>query len=217
MTDIAALERRISRTEAYIEISNIMGRIEFLHSAYANEPIVPYFSTRPDTVIELPFGRYTGSDAAQRCFVGALDEGLPPRDLSGEYVEHLLSTPVIEVADDLETAKAAWITPGAEAHHLGWVEGNPLHGFWYWGRYHLVFRKEDGAWKIWKYRNSLTFVADYYKSFTDGSLPRPPAPIGNGGPDSAPRFQVEYTPSWDPKELVHAPEPYATFVDEDEF
>lgn len=217
MTDHCELEWRVARTEAYIEVSNIMGRIEFLHSAYENQAIVPFFSTHPETVIELPFGRYTGSDAAERAFVGALDESLPPRDLAGEYVEHLLSTPVIEVADDLQTVKAAWITPGAEAHHLGWVEGNPLHAFWYWGRYHAVFRKEEGDWKIWKYRNSATFISDYDQSYVEGTLPRPPVPSGNGGPDGAPRYQVYYTPEWDPRDLVLAPEPYESYVSEDEF
>ncbi|MBW4095201.1 MAG: nuclear transport factor 2 family protein [Acidobacteria bacterium] len=217
MNDVNQFERRLFRMEAVHEVGNLMGRMEFYHSAYANEKIVPMFSTRPDTVIEFPFGRYVGHDAAERAFVGALDKDMPPRDLAGEYVEHLLSTPVIEVAADGKTAKAAWISPGAEAHHFGWIEGNPLHGFWYWGRYHAVFVYEEGQWRAWKLRNSATFISDYDQSYTKGTLPRPPRPGGEFAPDTDPRFQVYYSPSWDPKALTWAPEPYESYVDEDEF
>ncbi|TMR24941.1 nuclear transport factor 2 family protein [Nonomuraea turkmeniaca] len=213
MTDIADLELRIARLEAAREIENLMGRFESYHAAYRNELIPAMFADRDDLIIEMPFGTYLGRDAARRVWRGALTEDIPPTDLSGEYVEHLLTTPVIEVAKDGMTAKAAWISPGAEAHHFGWEEGNPLKAFWYWGRYNVDFIKEDGAWKIWHLTHSATFITDYHHSYAEPehALSTPPAPSGRHAPDAPPRGQVPYSPTFNPGDLPVAPEPYDTY------
>ncbi|TMR24943.1 nuclear transport factor 2 family protein [Nonomuraea turkmeniaca] len=213
MSDLAEVIRRVERLEAVHEIENLMGRYEFYHSAYRDEMIPPMFADRDDLMVEMPFGTFLGRDAALRVWAGVSAEDAPPRDLTGEYVEHLLTTPVIEVARDGLTAKAAWISPGAEAHHFGWEDGNPLRGFWYWGRYAADFIRQNGVWKIWHMTLSTTFTTDYNSSYTDveAKLSEPPIPSGPHGPDAPPRRQVTYSPTWDPRALELAPEPYDTF------
>lgn len=210
MTDLHELTRRIARLEAAHDISNLMGRIEFLHSAYRNDLIPQYFAARDDLVVEMPFGTYLGRDAAVRAWRGAMQEGVPPQDLTGEYVEHLLTTPVIEVSPDASSARGSWISPGAEAHRLLWEDGAPLHGFWYWGRYDAEFVREEDGWKILRLTVSTTFISDYAHSYTseEGRLSDPPLPSGPHAPDEPPRAQVTYSPSWDPRALRLAPEPY---------
>lgn len=217
MSEIEEITRRLARLEAVNEIENLMGRYAFSHSAYRDELIPAMFAERDDLVVEMPFGTFTGRDAARRAWAPPpAPPHTPARDLTGEYVEHLLTTPVIEVAKDGLTARAAWISPGAEAHHLGWVEGNPLRALWYWGRYSADFVLEDGTWKLWHFRLSSTFITDYEASFTDVAAqlsPPPLPPADENGPDAPPRGQVPYSPSWDPRELSLAPEPYDTFPD----
>ncbi|MBP3042411.1 nuclear transport factor 2 family protein [Arthrobacter sp. zg-ZUI227] len=213
MSEFAEVVRRLERLEAVHEIENLMGRYAFYHSAYRDDLIPPLFADREDLVVEMPFGTFTGRDAARRAWAPPPMKA-PTRDLAGEYAEHLLTTPVVEVARDGRTARAAWISPGAEAHHLGWVEGNPLRGLWYWGRYSADFVREDDAWRLWHFRLSATFITDYSASFTDVAAqlsPPPLPPAGGNGPDAPPRGQVPYSPVWDPRELALAPEPYDTF------
>ncbi|MCC9173674.1 MULTISPECIES: nuclear transport factor 2 family protein [unclassified Arthrobacter] len=212
MSELADITRRLERLEAVHEIENLMGRYAFYHSAYRDDLIPPLFADREDLVVEMPFGTFTGPDAARRAWAPPPMKA-PSRDLTGEYVEHLLTTPVVEVAQDGRTASAAWISPGAEAHHLGWVEGNPLRALWYWGRYSADFVREDDAWRLWHFRLSATFITDYSASFTDAAaqLIPPLPPYDENGPDAPPRGQVPYSPVWDPRELPLAPEPYDTF------
>lgn len=212
MSELAEITRRLNRLEAVTEIENIMGRYAFYHSAYRDELIPALFADRDDLVVEMPFGTFEGRDAATRVWAAA-PMGMPARDLTGEYVEHVLTTPVVEVARDGLTAKAAWMSPGAEAHHFAWEEGNPLRAMWYWGRYSADFVVEGGVWKIWHLALSTTFVTDVTTSFADtaAQLTMPPMPAGENGPDAPPRGQVTYSPGWDPQELALAPEPYDTF------
>lgn len=213
MSELAEITRRLERLEAVHQIQNLMGRYAFYHSAYRDELIPAMFADREDLLVEMPFGTFSGGDAARRAW-GSPPAPVPPRDLTGEYVEHLLTTPVVEIAQDGFTARAAWISPGAEAHHLGWEEGNPLRGLWYWGRYSADFILEGGAWKLWHFRLSATFITDYEASFTDVAAqlsPPPLPPASEFGPDAPPRGQVPYSPGWDPRDLMLAPEPYDTF------
>jgi hypothetical protein len=56
-----------------------------------------------------------------------------------------LDTPLVEVADDGETAKGIWCLRG---NHSRLTTAGPL-GYWEWGWMAADFRKENGQWKIW--------------------------------------------------------------------
>jgi hypothetical protein len=66
---------------------------------------------------------------------------------AGIFVMHTLSTPIIEVAGDDQTAKGVWYTPGAIAQ-CG-RSGQWLTGNWLWERYAVDFIKENGQWRFW--------------------------------------------------------------------
>ncbi len=50
---------------------------------------------------------------------------------------HTLTTPVIQVARDGQTARAVWMCPGLEGTTLTWI------------KYGCDFKIQDGRWKIW--------------------------------------------------------------------
>lgn len=206
VTDIADLSRRIARLEAALAAQNLMGRYELYHSAYRKDLIAPLFTARADTVIETPFGTYRGVTAAERAFASAGPQDAPAPDLTGNYVEHVLSTPVIEVSADATRVRATWVSPGAEAHRVGW-NGGELTAFWMWGRYAVEVVEEDGQWRFLEFHFTPTFASDYYRSFVDGQIPAPPPRRGPNAPDEIQTTEA-YSAAFDPRSMTLGPEPF---------
>lgn len=204
--DLSELERRLRRLEAALEVQNLLGRFQLFYSAYRQDLILPLFSTADDTRIVTPRGVYVGADAAQRAFGGSLREDAPLRDLTGEYVEHLLTTPVVEVSAEGDRVRATWVSPGAEAHHFG--PDRTLTALWMWGRYAVESVCEGESWKIRGFEFSATFASDYHTSFVDAALLEPPPLVGPDAPDEAGRPPA-YGPGWDPRSLPLGPEPFS--------
>jgi hypothetical protein len=152
-TDTSALLRRITRLEDIQEIHNIMGRRAYLHSAGRHDrEIEELWSTRDDVVFEAEdMGAWTKLSSIKKSYVN----GNPfPSGTKGLMIEHTLTTPVIEIAEDGRTAKGVWVSPGHETFPV--AEGPPK-AHWSWGRYAVDFRKEDGKWKIWHLHVLTTF------------------------------------------------------------
>ena len=58
---------------------------------------------------------------------------------------HCMTTPIIEVAKDGETAKGLWLMYGAETMKK---EDGKVSAYWAAGQFAMDFIKEDGEWKI---------------------------------------------------------------------
>jgi len=72
----------------------------------------------------------------------------------GMFQMHTLTTPIIEVAEDGQTAKGMWYTPGM----VGGVDRDGrLRNEWLWEKYAVDFIKEDGQWKFWHILVSTDF------------------------------------------------------------
>lgn len=213
MSSIDDLARRIERLEAAQEIQNVMGRYQYLHSAYMNAEMVDLFADRDDLAIEFPTGGFYGRDAARRLFGTFFDKELVPRDRGGELVEHLLTTPVIEVAGDAQTAKAVWNSPGHEVHQFFWVEGEPHIEFWYWCKYQVDFIKTDEGWKIWHLNVYQTWASEVNSSLVSSDAPpEPPVPpSGPSAPDTPLKVETRYSRNRSPQLIPAPPEPYDTF------
>ena len=63
----------------------------------------------------------------------------------GSSVLHILTNPVIEVAEDRQSAKGVWYTPGVI---LSTEDGKTGRAVWMWERYGGDFVLEDGKWVI---------------------------------------------------------------------
>jgi hypothetical protein len=129
-TDTSALLRRITRLEDIQEIHNIMGRRAYLHSAGRHDhEIEELWSTRDDVVFEAEdMGAWTKLSSIKKSYVN----GNPfPSGTKGLMIEHTLTTPVIEIAEDGQTAKGVWVSPGHETFPV--AEGPPK-AHWSWGR-----------------------------------------------------------------------------------
>ena len=82
----------------------------------------------------------------------------------GEMLDMQLTTPIIEIADDLQTAKCVWWMPGAGA--IPQEEGDPM-AIWAWGELAVTFIYEADMWKIWKLHYFRYMKCDYKKGWVD--------------------------------------------------
>lgn len=67
----------------------------------------------------------------------------------GDLVMHTLTTPIIEVAKDRETAQGVWMSIGL-ASRVG-QDGKPQY-VEFWERFAVDFVRENGQWKIWHFQ-----------------------------------------------------------------
>lgn len=138
--------RRIARMEAVNEITNILGRYVTYHSASRQQETVELFC-RHTPGIRLIFNGhiYDGWEGVLRHFIYRMANA--EEDLSGRLYWHDVLSPVIEVAEDAQSAKCIVSTHGAET---GWNMDGSLKSLWSWGKYRFDFLKEDGKWKIYR-------------------------------------------------------------------
>jgi len=215
-TDIGALMLRIQRLEDIQDIHNIMGRRAYLHSAGRHDrEIGELWSTQDDVVFEPEdMGAWTKLSSIKKSYVN----GNPfPTGTKGLMIEHTLTTPVIEIAENGETAKGVWVSPGHETfpddqgHHKA---------HWSWGRYAVDFRKEKGVWKIWHLHVLTTFRTPFDQDWVETALNKPDYLPNDGEPmesigaaDRGVSFNEPYHPDRAPQYQPVPPDPYKTWKD----
>jgi hypothetical protein len=145
------------------EIENLFNRYMYYHNAFQDERIIPMWVRRGTPGIRARYtnaGQYTDYDS-----VIGYHQGRPSP--VGKLLLHYTTTPVIEVAEDGETAKGVWIMAGSESgltdpevakespdymYSPGEVQGKKVWAHWVWCKYALDFLRQDGEWKIWTFR-----------------------------------------------------------------
>ncbi len=134
----------------------------YLHNAFQDEQIIPLWVKRGHR------GHPRPVHERRRVHRVRQRHPLPPgtADPEGKLILHATTTPVIEVAADGETAKGVWLMAGTESgltdpevaeafpdmYSPGEVLGKKVWAHWVWCKYAIDFLKQDGEWKIWKFR-----------------------------------------------------------------
>ncbi|MBP2663242.1 MAG: hypothetical protein H6Q71_1190 [Firmicutes bacterium] len=140
----------------------------------------------------------------------------------GTIIMHPLTTSIIELAGDGETAKGMWYSPG----QITEVGPSGPEAQWIWEKYGVDFIKEDGNWKIWHMHVCTDFCVPVGTSWTDGSKDAPLGAAGGTDVDGGPQvvgmdvlpphnkavatYKV-YSKSQVPQDVPRIPEPYWTF------
>jgi hypothetical protein len=172
------------------------------------------WSSSDDVVFEPEdMGAWTSLASIKRSYVN----GNPfPPGTKGLLVEHTLTTPVLEIAEDGKTAKGIWISPGHETFPVPGEKVPKAH--WSWGRYAVDFRKESGKWKIWHLHVLTTFRTPYAVDWAETAfhkpewLPKDGVPLETiGKADRGVSFNEPYHPNRAPKLQPVPPEPYKTW------
>ena len=177
---------------------------------------------------DLPWGAYDGFEGFLKCYrtdhgYCMDDEGNPlpdPEDeepVLGLLCPHTYSTPVIEVAEDGQTARGVWFSPGSENFGLGDnISDDRDRGIrsWGWTKYAFDFKKVEGVWKVWHYELFAVFLTPFETCWTHV---RPYD--GNSGittTQDRPPIKEPYDWSIDtvyPYNHPYPPEPYRTWDD----
>ncbi len=195
----------INRLEAYEEIQNEMGRTVAAFNFRQADRILDHFALdQADVSLEYADeGVFEGKEAVTTI----INEVVGKEPLQGEMMDMQLTTPMIEVAKDLKTAKAVWWCPGggAIAH-----EDRDPDAIWAWGMIGADFVCEDGEWKIWHFHYFRYIKCLYEKGWVEDTsmINRPNTAMH---PMSKPTtYHNPYSPLSVREAIPACPRPYET-------
>jgi hypothetical protein len=216
------LKREVERLSAAREIENLVNRYTYKLMAAEFDSLKEFFALKtPGLRIEIgPSGVFEGAEGIERFYVLAENKHFRPPSPGG-LTQDYNTTPIIEVAEDGQTAKGLWYTPGINTGvgPFGRDPEGKLQAEWFYQKRAFDFVKEDGEWKIWHYHAYVIFTCTFYTSWADVTEDyvnrsfgwpedeecKPDKPTTYHKPYYAGTYEVEYVPK--------APEPYKTWKD----
>ncbi len=202
----------IQKLQAYHELQNEMGRLTAAFNFHQKDKVLSFFALDlSDVAIEYADeGLFEGREAVEACIDILLGEPLK----EGEMLDMQLTTPMIEVADDLQTAKCLWWCPGAGSLVQ---EGKDPQAIWAWGQVAVDFIHINDSWKVWHLHYFRFIKCDYHKGWVDDTtmIHRPNTALH---PLSKPTtYHNPYSPNSVREGLPSMPLPYETYTEEDRF
>jgi hypothetical protein len=214
---VPTLEQRITRLEDIQAVQVVLGYYEEYQSALQFDRVLPLFALEAADVRWEPGpGAWIGANDVRAALMAQQHQENDPqwaRIHSGEMHVHTLATPIIVIADDGQTAKATFDSPGLET--LSGIGHKPdaRRG---WCRYGVDFLKTPTGWKIWHLHVYGVIFSPANKSWVDapGFPPQPKATDVGGEWPKPTRPQSDvwiYSGRGTPPLLPRPPEPYRTF------
>ena len=157
MQELAA---RVQKLEDMLEIQQLQSQYAYwlFTQQYAN--IVEHSFAQKAEGIEIEFsdsGVYKGIDGVRRLFKNFE----ATKNIPGFFTLHMTVNPYIIIANDGQSAKSTWLSPGATASRAG--------ARWVWGPYYVDYVREDGYWRIRKTVFAPLFRNKYENSWVDES------------------------------------------------
>jgi len=214
------LEQMIRRLWDAEEVRKVMARYAYLHNAHAHEETAALFALERDDVwVQCGgIGKYNGPEGIRKFFIDWHHSlGGDPR---GAFNEHLLTTELVEVAGDCQTAKAVWMSPGVETRRIQLPDqraaaesDGELEAQWIWGKYAVDFIKVNGVWKFWHFTITMDFQCDFHHSWVETEKTLASRVRHNGLPpvDESVPFADGYTKQRVTELFPAPPDPYDTF------
>lgn len=230
-----SLRQRIENAAASQSVENVKARHSYLHGrADSTTEWETLWSRSDECSWAHAFGRMRGFDQVwygsvtrydMMTFQNYLDMvdkypeigGKDPRPLM-EASMHTLVTDVIEVAEDGQSARGSFITPGL-IHSVLNPDGKKYCNI-LWERYGSDFVLEDGKWKylhehvcpdILGKLDHLNWGMEGWKRLTDPSpAGGPPTTLGSPPVTDPGPMHKPYAPTREPQNTCPWPEPYKT-------
>lgn len=209
------LQLEVTRAQDIAEIQNLMGRYETIHNAQDINKSWELFADMPDTYTQIAGGRkiegYENVVKSWQAQVAGSNPGSPDK---GTMLEHPLSSPIIVVAGDGQTAKATFASLGHETHYN--TQTGKYDPEWAYGKYAIDFIKQNGEWKIWHHRWFRFFRTSFYTAWSDQSLNKifQLDADGNKILNEGVYFHP-YTTDSAVESIPAAPKPYKTWTEEE--
>ncbi len=228
-------EQLLTRWEIRREVQNIMGKYSQSYCIKQEGALPQFWSSREDVSLGVNDGYYVGPESIQG-YYGAIaaETALASRLIRARFPEKLegkteaecfgvgqisyrpIDTPVIEVADDLRTAKGIWIVRGLVEKV---TSAGPV-SFWDFSYWAVDFILEDGAWKIWHMQDLHEVDCRQGINLTDTPAPLPVDPafaemdsLSFPAPDKPCCLRKVYSAGRAFTPSPRVPEPYKTFAE----
>ena len=147
-----------------MEIANLHGRYNHLALGHYWEKICDdlFAKKTPGVKAELGgSGEFYGIEGVRRVFIEVLGKLY---NYEGNCAVHELTTPVIQILEDGNTAKGMWLHLGANTF-LDPEKG--VVAIWQCMKYNQKFVREDGQWKFLEFRAHLIFRTSYDKGWVE--------------------------------------------------
>lgn len=167
---IAALEAQLGNLQSLAQraqdrasVENLFSTYMALHNAFRDPEIVPLWAKKGTPGVRAQYsnnGVYTDWDTIMSYHAQRPN---PP----GKLVLHYVTSPIIEVAQDGQTAKGMWTMTGLESglttpeaakgapdfmyEKNVTVDGKKVWMHTVYAKYGVDFIKQDGVWKIWHF------------------------------------------------------------------
>ncbi len=205
-----ALLSNIRKLSSYHEIQNTMGRLTAALNFQRADEILSFFSLdMKDVSLEFADeGVFEGREAV----CAAVRDLIVHPDEKGYMLDMQLTTPMIEIADDIKTAKALWWCPGIAA----WPrqDENP-QALWCWGMTAADFIFKDNVWKVWHLHYFRLIRCDYKKGWVEDTsminrLNTPMHPLSKPS-----TYHNPYSPLSVRDGIPACPRPYGSYKDSD--
>lgn len=229
-------EQLVERWEHYQEIVNLMGRRSFLNLWKMEDTVWDelWCKMAPDPCMGCNNGYYKGYDAIGDYFISLhklnkiraeVCKEVFPQELEGKSDDELygvgscntdnLTTPLVEIAEDNQTAKGIWYSLMNETDYTD--AGPTTYHKWGWVAVDFVY--EDGKWKIWHLLQTEDFKVLAGKSWAAPLQDKPAdtkfAKIGEyklPEPNVPGEVFKHYSPTKEVKPFAPAPVAYDTFT-----
>jgi hypothetical protein len=212
-----SIEGRLDRLEKqnrYLSDYIAIWKLQSQYCQYINigkvKAIVELFADSDEVEIELSNkGILKGKDAPHRYFLLSHTDHPITTDyapqIKGNMVIHMAVNPVIEINADGTRAKAVWMSPGITNFPID-AKGT-IAGAWCWGKYEKEYIKQDGAWKILKFRWRQIFLSRYEQGWHKENL-EPGHVVAPPDLPSAPDYHAPYKTDRVNRYDPPPPEPY---------
>jgi len=212
--EITQLELEAERIEAVTACANLANKYQFYHCTRSGgtEEAHLFALKSPGACVEMVWGIYDEPEGVIRWKVGE-GYGKAPGPIIFVGMGHGMTTPIIEVAEDAQTARGLWIMIGSEGSN------------WAAGQFAMDFIKEDGEWKIWKYNTVGLICSPFEKGWhVQNDFPGPgadiklpegvePPKMEMGEPDRPPSYRWMWGPNEIFQNIPPVPLPYKTWDD----
>lgn len=149
------------------ECRYLISRYSYYLSAFRTRELMELWANREDSVFIALWGKYFGYDGIKRHFICEMGDRTDPQVLErikGLVMIRDMSTEMLQIAGDGETARGSWISMGQDAYIR--EDGKP-QADWVWNKYAVEFICDNGKWKIWKMHIFPVFSSPFEKSWTD--------------------------------------------------
>ncbi len=151
------------------------------------------------------------------------------RAMNGQPI-HAICSPIIEVAEDAQSAKGLWYTPAGAFTNID--PSGKKFGMWMWERYGGDFVKTEAGWRYQNLRIGcdISGIADQMDPFAERKGPPDAEQHEAGGPEAEdmnenphggesdlPGTHKEYSPTTLPQNDPFVPYPYKTYSEVEKY